>query len=47
MHSRQAGTVKWFDERIGIGVIRAEGQALDYLVLRCGNGLVRSHSRAA
>lgn len=38
MHSRQAGTVKWFDERHGIGVISAEGQCWDYLVLRCAVG---------
>ncbi|RZI91550.1 MAG: hypothetical protein EOP15_00560 [Pseudomonas sp.] len=35
MHSRQEGTVKWFDEGRGIGVISAEGERRDYLVLRC------------
>ena len=35
MHSRQEGTVKWFDEGRGIGVISAEGQTREYLVLRC------------
>ncbi|QHB25634.1 cold-shock protein [Pseudomonas monteilii] len=35
MHSRQEGTVKWFDEKRGIGVISAEGRRRDYLVLRC------------
>jgi len=34
MHSRQAGIVKWFDAEKGIGVIRAEQQPHDYLVLR-------------
>ncbi|MCY1446346.1 Cold shock-like protein CspE [compost metagenome] len=38
MHSRQEGTVKWFDQRHGIGVICAEGQRWDYLVLRCAVG---------
>ncbi|AXQ50106.1 cold-shock protein [Pseudomonas vlassakiae] len=35
MHRRLNGTVKWFDEGNGLGVIRAEGQAWNYLVLRC------------
>jgi cold shock CspA family protein len=35
MHSRQEGTVKWFDEGWGIGVISVEGERRDYLVLRC------------
>lgn len=35
MHRRLAGTVKWFDEGHGMGVISAEGQGWDYLVLRC------------
>jgi cold shock CspA family protein len=35
MHSRQDGTVKWFDERCGMGMISAEGHRSDYLVLRC------------
>ncbi|MFF7062426.1 hypothetical protein [Pseudomonas sp. NPDC008258] len=35
MHSRQEGIVKWFDEGRGVGVISAEGQCRDYLVLRC------------
>lgn len=35
MHRRLAGTVKWFDEGHGMGVISAEGQRWDYLVLRC------------
>ncbi|MFJ4350048.1 hypothetical protein ACIPZ5_03995 [Pseudomonas sp. NPDC089428] len=35
MHSRLAGTVKWFDNRHGMGVIKAEGRAWNYLVLRC------------
>ena len=34
MHSRQTGSVKWFHEGYGIGVIRAGGQPSDYLVLR-------------
>jgi cold shock CspA family protein len=35
MHSRQEGTVKWFDEGRGIGVISVEGQTREFLVLRC------------
>lgn len=35
MHSRQEGTVKWFDEGRGIGIISAEGETREYLVLRC------------
>lgn len=35
MHSHQEGTVKWFDEGRGIGVISVEGERRDYLVLRC------------
>ncbi|WP_060512222.1 cold shock domain-containing protein [Pseudomonas sp. NBRC 111124] len=38
MHRRLAGTVKWFDEGHGMGVISAEGQGWDYLVLRCATG---------
>lgn len=35
MHRRLAGTVKWFDQGHGMGVITADGQAWNYLVLRC------------
>ncbi len=35
MHSRLAGTVKWFDNRHGMGVINTEGREWNYLVLRC------------
>ncbi|MFJ4443136.1 cold shock domain-containing protein [Pseudomonas sp. NPDC089422] len=35
MHSRQTGTVKWFHQGHGMGVISAEGQQANYLVLRC------------
>ncbi|MQG96274.1 hypothetical protein F6X59_26650 [Pseudomonas sp. MN1F] len=35
MHRRLAGTVKWFDQGHGMGIISAEGQAWNYLVLRC------------
>ncbi|MFJ4344594.1 cold-shock protein [Pseudomonas sp. NPDC089401] len=34
MHSRLTGTVKWFDKGKGVGMISAEGQASEYLVLR-------------
>ncbi|WP_043202863.1 cold-shock protein [Pseudomonas putida] len=44
MHSRQEGTVKWFDEGRGIGVISVEGERRDYLVLRCA---VRGRELAA
>ncbi|NIE77059.1 cold-shock protein [Pantoea sp. Ap-967] len=38
MHSRLTGTVKWFDDGRGMGIISAEGQGWDYLVLRCATG---------
>ncbi|MDZ3994920.1 cold-shock protein [Pseudomonas sp. Teo4] len=34
MHSRLLGTVKWFHEGHGMGVISSEGEDLDYFVTR-------------
>lgn len=35
MHSRLKGTVKWFHEVNGVGVITAEDGSGDYFVARC------------
>ncbi|MBC3488857.1 cold shock domain-containing protein [Pseudomonas sp. SWRI100] len=35
MHRRLNGTVKWFHEVKGVGVIKAEDGSGDYFVARC------------